>query len=837
MKKIRLFIFIALCCGILSACGGGGGTTPTGGDTTTTPDSFTPETKTQVVGSGGGSITHTLANSASFQIDIPAGALTSDTTFIFTTQKPVSGQRFNYLLQPAGLVLANGATATITITLPPGQSLPSAGALVYNSALIPFTTLPDGRLQVSLSAFAGTTVSGAPKKAGKASSDSLQDMISAIYSPKASMAASANSCGSVPYLETNEGLSAVDAVEIELYGQCMVSAVQALAANEQFAEAVHTAQSVAAYLQRTGSGNADQLISQASSLACTAYGLALDRARTTTVTGMGTLYNLVKPILFWETIIQQLGASCTGIPADEYQTVINAKTGEAIAYYEQEKANITDTSSSNYAAAKTEAEDSAKTKNEVLALNPPATVRSAVNSEVSQRAQPGLLDAMLQAPWERCRNTANYDELIYLMTTMDSPEAVKTAAQYCGTVLIAQAKDSQGTVTAELAQPMGGVSAVVKMTSGTLSVNKTSILVLNGPIQALQCPSDSAGGTESLTIALDGTTITTYSSPPYLNNPLTIDLAVALEAAHPGKTAQLTSAVLTVERTGVPCNGFWGDNPSPLLTLTLSMAQSKIAFVRSGTNSIDIYVMNSDGSGITQLTSGTKNDLQPAWSPDRTRIAFSRRVTTGPSVYDIYIMNADGTGIVKVSNTTNTFGDSDPSWSPDGTRIVFTRNDSSHNDHIYVMNADGSGAIALTTTGEDNKEPAWSPDGTKIAFSYYDQNAGGSGIGYYDIYLMNTNGSGITKLTDSTASCHFPSWSPDGTKIAFAREGNIYVINADGSGQNQLTTGNYLQDSYSHWSPDGGKIVFSRYSEGNIYSMNPDGSAITLLTSGYDPAW
>lgn len=820
MKKIRLFIFVAVCC-ILTACGGGG-------STTTTPDSFTPETKTQVVGPSGGSITHTLANSASFQIDIPAGALTSDTTFTFTTQKPTEGQRFNYLLQPAGLVLANGAVATITITLPSGQTLPSTGGLVYDGALIPFTALPDGRLQVSLSKFAGTTVSSAPKKAEKASSETLQNMISAIYSPKVSMASSANSCGNVPYLETNEGLSAVDAVEIELYGQCMVSAVQALALNEQFAVAVHTAQSVAAYLQRTGSGNADQLISQAGSISCTAYGLALDRARSTSVTNMGTLYNLVKPIFFWETIVQQLGVTCSGIAADDYQTVINAKTGEAIAYYEQEKANITSTSSSNYAAAKTEAGESAQARNQVLALNPPAAVRSTVNSEVSQRAQSGLLDAMLQAPWERCRNTANYDELIYLMTTMDTPEAVKSAAQYCGTVLNAQTKGSSGSLTDQLAQALGGVSAGVTRTSGSIKADKTGTISISGPIQALQCPDNYfyAGGSESLTIKLDGTSIQTLDSPPYLNNALVIDIATALEAVHPGNTSKLTQATLTIERTGAPCNGYWGSNPSPLLTLTLSMAQPKIAFVRAGGH---IYVINPDGSGITQLTSGTDTDLSPAWSPDRSRIVFARGVN---GVYNIYVMNADGSNVVKL--TTTSIGYSNPAWSPDGAKILFQGSDASYNSHIYVMNADGSGITQLTTIGEGDNDPDWSPDGAKIVFSNDDRYAG-AGAG---IYLMNSDGSGLSKLTDPTPYTDYgPSWSPDGTKIAFMRDVNIYVINADGSGQNQITNNNYLPDAFPDWSPDGSKIVFSRYNEGNIYIMNLDGSDIKLLTSGYSPAW
>lgn len=832
MKKIRLFILIAVC-GILSACGGGGGTT-------TTPDSFTPETKTQVVGPGGGSITHTLANSAAFQIDIPTGALTSDTTFTFTTQKPTEGQRFNYLLQPAGLVLANGAVATITVTLPSGQTLPSTGGLVYDNALIPYTTLPDGRLQVSLSKFAGTTVSGAPKKAGKASSETLQNMISAIYSPKVSMASSPDSCDDVPFLETDGGLSAVDAVETELYGRCMVSAVQDLADDGRFTEAVHAAQSVAAYLQRTGSGNADPLISQAGSIACTAYGLALDQARSTKVTNMGILDNLIKPIFFWEATVQFLGVTCSGIPAGEYITVIGAKTGEAIVYYEQEKPNLTDTSSSNYAAAKVEAGESAQIKNEVLALNPLAAVRSTVNSEVSQRAQPGLLDAMLQAPWERCRNTANYDELVYLMTTMDSPDAVKTAAQYCGSVLDAQTKGSSGSLTDQLAQPLGGVSAGEKRTSGSIKADKTGTISISGPIQALKCPDNYfyAGGSESLTINLDGTTIQTLDSPPYLNNSLVIDIATALEAAHPGNTSKLTQATLTIERTGTPCNGFWGANPSPLLTLNLSLSKvKKIAFERNG----DIYVINPDGSNETQLTSGTDaDDRTPTWSPDRTRLAFTRYIydATNGWVANIYVMNADGSGITALTSGT-AYHSGSPKWSPDGSRIAFGRTVVGQGwGDVYVMNSDGSGITRLTNGAYQvlsNYGPSWSPDSSRIAFYRFDNVS--TVITGWDICVMNADGSGQTQLTTSTSADYDPSWSPDGAKIAFSRyymmKTHIFTMNADGTGQIELTSGS---DTHPVWSPDSAKIAFVRDNT-NIYIINGDGSGLTLLTSGLSPAW
>lgn len=798
---------------------------------------FVAEQASLAMGPAGGNLSLQLADGMSFHVEIPAGALTSQTTLTLTTQKPVGGQRFNLLLQPAGLVLASGSTATLTITLPSGSSLPTGGALVYDSALIPFTRLPDGSLQIVLSAFAGT-----PADAVSGASDIMKiaNHAKALVRQNIIMAALTSTCDSVPYMDSNEGLSAVDAVDIELYGQCMISAVQALALNEQFAEAVRVASSVAAYLQKTGAGSADTLVMQAQGIACTAYGLALDRANSTTVTTMGTLYNLVKPILFWETTVQQIGATCSSIPADRYQTVINAKTGEAIAYYDQQKPNMTSTSSTDYASAKTEAAQSAQAKTEVLALNPPSAVRQTVASEISQRAQPGLLDSMLQAPWNRCRNTADYGELIYLMTTMDGPAAVKSAAQYCGTVLTAWAQDSQGSITAQLAQPIGGISAAVTETSDDLNADKTSIVVLNGPIQALQCPSGYAGGSENLTIALDGTVVSTLSSAPYLNNQLAIDLATALEAAYPGATGNLTSASLTVTRDGAPCDGYWGANPTPLLTLTLSLTKTKkIAFSRNG----DIYVINPDGSGETQLTSGTDtDDRNPTWSPDRTRLAFSRSFydATNGWIAQIYTMNADGSGITALTSDTAYQSDS-PAWSPEGSKIAFIRVMVGQGwGDIYTMNSDGSGITRLTdgsASTTSNFGPSWSSDSSQIAFYRFDQ-AGSTG---WDIYVMNTDGSGPSQVASTNDTDMYPSWSPDGTKIAFTKYNassvfDIFTMNANGTGQSALTSGSSTSDKHPSWSPDGAKITFDR-DNSSIYIINADGSGLTLLTSGITPAW
>ena len=215
------------------------------------------------------------------------------------------------------------------------------------------------------------------------------------------------------------------------------------------------------------------------------------------------------------------------------------------------------------------------------------------------------------------------------------------------------------------------------------------------------------------------------------------------------------------------------------------------------------------------------------------RIAFT---SNRDGYYEIYVMNSDGAGLTRL--TYNGASDTFRSWSPDGRRIAF-RSYRDGNWEIYVMNADGSEQTRLTDNDADDRGPSWSPDGRRIAFhSYRDGN--------WEVYAMNTDGTGQTRLTDNDASDAFPSWSPDGRRIAFhsSRDGNweVYAMNADGSEQTRLTY-NDAGDWYPAWSPDGRRIAFSSNRDGNaeIYVMNADGSGQTRLTyndaSDYAPSW
>ncbi|MFW6202417.1 MAG: LpqB family beta-propeller domain-containing protein, partial [Gemmatimonadota bacterium] len=261
-------------------------------------------------------------------------------------------------------------------------------------------------------------------------------------------------------------------------------------------------------------------------------------------------------------------------------------------------------------------------------------------------------------------------------------------------------------------------------------------------------------------------------------------------------------------------------------------AVGRIAFV----NQSEIYIVEPDGSGLTRLTDNDDLDFAPALSPDGSRIAFVSNRDGGN--YDVYVMDPDGTDVTRL--TTDDGVDSDPAWSPDGTRIVFTSDRDGVHTHLFVMSADGSDEpTQISDANMEHNSPSWSPDGSRIAFSSYAD-------GYFDVFVVNADGSGgLTNLTNTTYVDFGPAWSPDGSKIAFTStrgddgEGNydIYVMDADGSGVTRLTT-HPDEDRYPAWSPDGTRIAFEAYRGGDatgIFIMNADGSDIVPVTDEATP--
>ena len=133
--------------------------------------------------------------------------------------------------------------------------------------------------------------------------------------------------------------------------------------------------------------------------------------------------------------------------------------------------------------------------------------------------------------------------------------------------------------------------------------------------------------------------------------------------------------------------------------------------------------------------------------------------------------------------TANLVDDAQPDWSPDGRRIAFSSAREGKTD-VYVMDTDGGGVTNLTNNPAADQSPAWSPDGTMIAF----ESNRGPGVG---IYVMSAAGGNPHRLGDVRDQGGRPAWSPDSKRIAFMsgaeRDCEIYVVNADGRGLTQLT--------------------------------------------------
>ena len=192
------------------------------------------------------------------------------------------------------------------------------------------------------------------------------------------------------------------------------------------------------------------------------------------------------------------------------------------------------------------------------------------------------------------------------------------------------------------------------------------------------------------------------------------------------------------------------------------------------------------------------------------------------------------------SGNTITIDDSKPCGDACNPKIAF-HSIRDGNYEIYKMNVDGSGQTRLTNNPSYDADPDWSPDGTKIAF-VSDRD------GNFEIYVMNADGSGQTRLTNNTILDNSPDWSPDGTKIAFYSvrdtQGDIYVMNADGSGEIDITNNPDKEDAAPSWSPDGTKIAFMSMVADrsfDIFVMNADGSGqINLTNHAYNdvsPDW
>ena len=245
-----------------------------------------------------------------------------------------------------------------------------------------------------------------------------------------------------------------------------------------------------------------------------------------------------------------------------------------------------------------------------------------------------------------------------------------------------------------------------------------------------------------------------------------------------------------------------------------------------GDECFEIFVVNSDGTGLSQLTFNNGSDYAPSISDDGRIITFTSKVDGD---WEIFVVNSDGTGLKQL--TFNSAEDLYPSISGDGEKIAFHSNVDGDYE-IFVVNSDGSGLTQLTSSEATDAWPSISGDGKKIA---YQSNLDGD----YEIFLINSDGTDRTQLTFNYADDYAPSIDYDGSIITFISildgDWEIFVVNSDGTGLKQLTS-NKEADMLPVISGDGEKIAFvsnlDGTHEGNeIFFINSDGTGLTRLTS------
>jgi len=271
----------------------------------------------------------------------------------------------------------------------------------------------------------------------------------------------------------------------------------------------------------------------------------------------------------------------------------------------------------------------------------------------------------------------------------------------------------------------------------------------------------------------------------------------------------------------------------------LSHSGKKVAFTTyNNSNYYNLYVIDIDGQNQTFLSKGKQFCGSPAWSPDDSKVVFVKNDNSVGGTYDIYSINVDGSNETKLTNQSDNFS---PQYFSDNNSIIFSSSKNSWSG-IYKMNIDGSNKRLLTPQNMSFGAPQISPNGNMIAITSNDWNGS-------QIFVMNADGSNLKQITFTVSSKYFdtgfprdgncnPVWSPNSKKLAYVSYENgspdIFVINSNGTGNKRLTD-TPLRDESPAWTGDGSYIFFSSNRNPNvasqIYIMRTEGQLQTPLTN------
>lgn len=290
----------------------------------------------------------------------------------------------------------------------------------------------------------------------------------------------------------------------------------------------------------------------------------------------------------------------------------------------------------------------------------------------------------------------------------------------------------------------------------------------------------------------------------------------------------LRFAFLSLAATLFAVSGFFFN----FQTAQMQTGTNRIVFERydSRTNVTKIYTAKTDGTEEVELGEG----FLPAYSPDGSKIAF---VKGNGETSDIFVMNYDGSNKTKLTNGGYNVA---PSFSPDGKRIAYVRDEDGF--HIFIMDDNGMNKTRLNL-GTDAHQisgeyyPVWSPDGSKIIFCGTSSTSGGD-----DYYAAETNIflPGFKKLTTLNVFLYRPraAVAPDGMSLVIEHDSDLYSVPMDGSGTlTNLTNTADDNEEFPAFSPNGTKLIFSI--NNNLFRMNLIGitETVNLRVEGRYPSW
>lgn len=282
------------------------------------------------------------------------------------------------------------------------------------------------------------------------------------------------------------------------------------------------------------------------------------------------------------------------------------------------------------------------------------------------------------------------------------------------------------------------------------------------------------------------------------------------------------------------------------VTIGPGSVSEAILYSSNASGSFDLWAMGADGSNKQNLSlighdpSGLCTEYSGRWSPDGTRIAFT---SNKAGCQGVWIMDADGRNDFKL--TPSPYQELECAWSPDGTKIYFSRNTSTtdnsgcagcSNLDIYAYDLPSQTETRLTNNSYREMCTTVSPDGTRIAWAK-DESSGGC-CGLTDIWIMNSNGTGQTLLSGQPGAYDFgPIWGKADNRVYFSRHNastdyDVYSVNPDGTGLARLTDNSYY-DTIQAVSPDGSRILFksNRNGQSDVWIMDPSGHVLGQLTN------